>query len=1044
MSVRAFVRRVVGAGLAAVSLASAVFAANFTVTNTNDAGPGSLRQAILDANAVAGADTIVFAIPGAGVHTITPTTPLPTITGPVVLNGYSQPGSSPNTLAVGDDAVLQIELSGLTSGGTGIAITGGGSTVRGLVIHSFGPAVTMDTAGGNTVAGNFVGTDSTGTVALGNSGFGTISASGISDNHIGGATPADRNLISGNGGSFAVIVSGASVSSNFIQGNYIGVDVTGTAALANIGVGVAAFGAPNTTIGGLTPTPGTPPGNLIAGNAGWGVEVSFATATNNTVQGNLIGTNATGTAALGNAGGIAIGANAGANNNLIGGTADGARNVISGNSNYGISFSSGDVASSANTVQGNYIGPDITGTVALSPNQTGILFNGGDHTQVGGAAPGAGNLISGNGQPSTVKPGVYVGGAATGSVFQGNLIGTQADGLTPLGNSWGGIVLPFGITQIVVGGVAPGEANVIAFNGKSTDPGSGVMVDGTSVTIRGNSIHDNVGAYGLGIDLGSNGVTPNDQGDPDSGPNSYQNFPIVSSVTSLAPGSGTRIQGVLHSAAATTYDLDFYANPACSNFPREFLEGETYLGFSQITTDGSGTGVFDVTLAATIEPGARITATATDPNGSTSEFSQRLPFSISPASGPASTATPVTIAGTDFLPGATVTIGGQPAGNVVVVNFNSITADSPLLAAGSVNDVAVSNSDGSMGTLVKGWVSDFLDVPSSNQFYAFVTTLVSNAITVGIGGGLYGVNDNTLRQQMAVFLLKARYGLCYTPRPCTVQVFTDVPCSSQRLPFSISPAAGPAATATAVTIVGTDFLPGAAVTVAGQPAGNVVVVNFNSITAETPLLAAGTVNDVAVSNSDGSMGTLVKGWVSDFLDVPSSNQFYAFVTTLVSNAITVGIGGGLYGVNDNTLRQQMAVFLLKARYGLCYTPPPCTVQVFTDVPCSSNFAPWINELVAENITGGCGTGTYCPDDPVKRQQMAVLLLKTFEGPGYTPPVCTTATFTDVPCSSPFAPWIYELVARNITGGCGNGSYCPANPATRGQMATFVVKTFNLQ
>jgi hypothetical protein len=159
----------------------------------------------------------------------------------------------------------------------------------------------------------------------------------------------------------------------------------------------------------------------------------------------------------------------------------------------------------------------------------------------------------------------------------------------------------------------------------------------------------------------------------------------------------------------------------------------------------------------------------------------------------------------------------------------------------------------------------------------------------------------------------------------------------------------------------------------------------------------------------------------------------------------VGVGGGNYGVDQPTLRQQMAVFLMKAKHGLCYTPPPCTTPVFTDVPCSSTFAPWINELVAEGITGGCGGGTtYCPADPVKRQQMAVLLLKTFEGLGYTPPACVTATFTDMPCDNPFAPWVYELVARNITGGCGGGLYCSINPATRGQMAVFLVKTFSLQ
>jgi titin len=123
------------------------------------------------------------------------------------------------------------------------------------------------------VAGNFIGTDATGTAALGNSGFATLTVNGISDNHIGGATPADRNLISGNGGSYAVFVFGPSASSNFVQGNYIGVDVTGMAALANIGVGVAAFGAPNTTIGGLSATPERRRATSSR-QRGWGVEMS--------------------------------------------------------------------------------------------------------------------------------------------------------------------------------------------------------------------------------------------------------------------------------------------------------------------------------------------------------------------------------------------------------------------------------------------------------------------------------------------------------------------------------------------------------------------------------------------------------------------------------------------------------------------------------------------------------------------------------------------------------------------------------------------------
>ena len=109
-----------------------------------------------------------------------------------------------------------------------------------------------------------------------------------------------------------------------------------------------------------------------------------------------------------------------------------------------------------------------------------------------------------------------------------------------------------------------------------------------------------------------------------------------------------------------------------------------------------------------------------------------------------------------------------------------------------------------------------------------------------------------------------------------------------------------------------------------MPASNVVLVSFNQITATTPALAAGSLNDVAVTNKKGATGTLEKGFVADFLDVPPAQQFYNFVTTLVTNAITAGVGGGLYGVDQPTLRQQMAVFLLKAKFGLCYVPPPCT------------------------------------------------------------------------------------------------------------------------
>ncbi|MEX0879799.1 MAG: S-layer homology domain-containing protein, partial [Thermoanaerobaculia bacterium] len=199
------------------------------------------------------------------------------------------------------------------------------------------------------------------------------------------------------------------------------------------------------------------------------------------------------------------------------------------------------------------------------------------------------------------------------------------------------------------------------------------------------------------------------------------------------------------------------------------------------------------------------------------------------------------------------------------------------------------------------------------------------------------------------------------------------------------------------------------------------------------------------NNPSGISGILPNGWIADFLDVPSAHQFYSFVTTLVRNAITVGVGGGLYGVDNSTLRQQMAVFLLKAKYGACYTPPPCTPGFFADVACPSTFANWIQDLATQGITGGCGGGNYCPGSPVRRDQMAVFLLKAEHGSSYVPPACVPpGVFLDVPCPGTFTDWIEQLAAEMITGGCGGGNYCPSNPNTRGQMAVFIVKTFALQ
>jgi IPT/TIG domain/S-layer homology domain len=801
-------------GILAAPLAGA---ATFTVTTTADSGPGSLRQAILDANANAGLDTIAFNVTGAGcagtptVCTIAPASNLPVITSPVFIDGYTQPGSSPNTLALGDDAVLLIEIDGSVINGSVLDLSGplggdsSGSTIRGLVInHLVGGNVAIELGEGfgdgsnnDTITGNFLGTDPTGSSS---SSTGTplylLTSTGTT---IGGTEPAARNLISST--SQGIFLNDS--SNNFVQGNYIGVNAAGTGAL----------------------------------NADPGIYVTQ-----------------------------------GSSNNLIGGTDPGAGNVIGFFSGSGITVGENGGNTNNNVIQGNRIGTNATGTAGLGANGYGVVISGGAGNLVGGTAAGAGNLISG-----IQIDGIILSATQTATVIQGNRIGTDVTGTLPIPNGEHGInvsVFTSG-TLGTVGGTAAGAGNIIAFN---LVDGVAVCCSNTGWRITGNSIFSNR----LGIDLlGSPGPDPNDPGDADDGGNHVQNFPVLATVTT---GASTHVTGALHAAApSTTFDLHFYANPPCAARPREFVEGKTYLGTSQATTDGSGNATFDVILPAT-ESGARVSVTATDPLGDTSEFSQRLPFRVDPPSGPTDGGTNLTVSGTDFLPGATVTIGGQPAGNVVVSNDHTITATSPALAVGSANDLLV-------------------------------------------------------------------------------------------------------------------------------------------------------------TNLDGTNGTLIKGFVADFLDVSAANQFYTFVVTLVSNGITAGVGGGLYGVADNTLRQQMAVFLLKSKHGLCYVPPPCT-GAFSDVPCPSTFADWIEALAAEGITGGCGAGTYCPQNPVRRDQMAVFLLKAEHGSNYVPPPCT-GTFPDVPCPSAFADWIEQLSAEAITTGCGGGSYCPTSPNSRGQMAVFLVKTFAL-
>ena len=328
----------------------------------------------------------------------------------------------------------------------------------------------------------------------------------------------------------------------------------------------------------------------------------------NVVDWNFIGTDVAGTVATPNSNpGVSIIA-AG---NIIGGTGSGARNVISGNESNGVGIVGG--MSTGNQILGNFIWTDVSGAAALGNRFPAVsIFNAADNT-IGGTSPGAGNVVSGNDSEGILINGV----GAVGNLVQGNSIGTDVTGTASLGNVFQGVDIRDNASDNTIGGTAEGAGNTIAFNG-----GIGVLaVSGTGNGILGNSIFSNTQ---LGIDLELDGVTPNDVGDGDTGANNLQNFHVL---TAAVSGS-TAIQGTLNSTPDTTFRLEFFSNSACDASGHG--EGETFLGSTDVTTNGSGDASFTAGFPATVSVGHFITSTATDPGNNTSEFSQCVVVNASP------------------------------------------------------------------------------------------------------------------------------------------------------------------------------------------------------------------------------------------------------------------------------------------------------------------------------------------------------------------------------------------------------------------------------
>ncbi len=529
----------------------------------------TLRAAIMEVNATAAGGTITFAIPSVTANF------LPAITKPVTIDGTAQGRAEVRGVFNGADVTL--------------VLTGGASTVRKLVL---GNGIRFENGDGNLLEDCYIGTDPTSTIARGGSG---AQFKDSANNVI------RKNVISGNGqASVGLLITGATASDNTVVGNFIGCDAGGTIKVTNgiNAAGVHIVNAPRNTIGGPTEADR----NVISGT-GSGVVIFGATASENVVVGNIIGTDITGTVPLEEFGGSGVRISE-APNNLV------ESNLISGNNNNGVQIAD----ASGNKVLDNLIGTDASGLtdVVSSINHVqyvGVRLTDAVNNVIG--EPGAGNTISGN------EFGVAIEGVeSTGNRVESNRIGPNDDD-DPLGNRVQGVYIL--ANGNVIGGFDPTKSNTIAYNGHN-----GVAVlGGVDNAIVNNTIFAN---DKLGIDLGIDDVTPNDDDDADGGPNGSLNFPEFEPVNGVLQGTLTTKPG--------TYRVELFVVNQCDGSGHG--EGDQPLGGMNVTVGASGFATFTPPAP---ERGRFLTATATELVGgepkSTSEFSAcaAAPGAAPPAKG---------------------------------------------------------------------------------------------------------------------------------------------------------------------------------------------------------------------------------------------------------------------------------------------------------------------------------------------------------------------------------------------------------------------------
>jgi hypothetical protein len=573
---------------AGIITANSAHAAIFVVSNTNDDGQGSFRRAVEDANDRLGPDLIKFEISGTGIKTITLQVDYAglhsriDILDTVIIDGWTQgPANYQGPPLIEFRCVGNANFCLTFTSDDFRPSNASNSLLRGIIISEAGGALNISgtasqTVDHVTVQGCYIGTNASGTGAGQVGGIGILMQSG-SRHQIGGAQASQRNVISS-----------------------------------------------------TAPEPNPRPA------------IQITHSDHNIIEGNYIGLDRTGSVVLPNGGGLFLNRS---NNNRIGGTAPGQRNVISGNLRNGVA-----VFGSNNSVLGNYIGTLADGVSAAGNGMWGVVI-GGDSVvptsknNIGGATSAAGNVIcdNGNGPPTDGGGGgggIVLATHTSRNTIKNNLIGVGAVGRTSVGNHGEGILIQDSSLNSI-GGIATlgrfslGGGNTIMFNSRA-----GIrIVKGTRNHLSGNSIWDNGGSgSGLGIDLSPLdvlGVTANDDCDVDTGPNRLQNFPVIDRVVSSP--SGVTIEGVLRSsppgivspgiptrASNGKYEIEFFSNKACSRLGNG--QGETFLGSTTVSLKSKSCSArFRTTLNVQLRPGMVITATATDSLNNTSEFSQCFP-----------------------------------------------------------------------------------------------------------------------------------------------------------------------------------------------------------------------------------------------------------------------------------------------------------------------------------------------------------------------------------------------------------------------------------